>query len=86
MRTNVKSKKGSSTGASGQPPMPVSETDPSTLGAPELPRGTTKAHAGSWSEDWSDPAQRPQMSPIWPLLWLSIPFALLVLYGYFSGR
>ena len=41
-------------------------------------------HGRGWAEDWSDPSKLPQVSALWPLLWLTIPLVLLVLYGYFT--
>jgi hypothetical protein len=38
-----------------------------------------------WAEDWSEPAKHPQMSAIWPILWLGIPLLAMVVYGYLSG-
>lgn len=81
MRMNARRSAGA--GTTGHPAT-TPEASPSELGAPEgapnlEPRG------GSWEEDWSTPAKQRQMSAIWPLLWLTIPLVLLILYGLFGG-
>jgi hypothetical protein len=41
---------------------------------------------GGWAEDWTEPSKHHQVSALWPLMWLTLPLALLVLYGLFSGH
>jgi hypothetical protein len=41
--------------------------------------------AAPWTKDWSEPTEHPQMSAIWPILWLGIPLLAMVVYGYLSG-
>jgi len=83
MRTNMRRSSGA--GTTGQPPASTPEASPSGLVAPETAPRLEKPRVGSWTEDWSAPAKQPQMSAIWPLLWLTIPLVLLVLYGLFGG-
>lgn len=81
MRTNTRRSAGA--GTTGHPAS-IPEASPSELVAPE---GTPdlEPRAGSWAEDWSTPAKQRQMSAAWPLLWLTIPLVLLILYGLFGG-
>jgi hypothetical protein len=49
--------------------------------APEPP-----AEPATGVDDQSDPSKQHQMNAIWPLLWLLVPLASLILYGLFSGQ
>ena len=81
MRTNTKTSS-RSPGSTGHPPtLPLPEAPSEVLAPSPEPRAEGRPAGGSWAEDWSDPSKQPQMSPIWPLLWLAIPFVLLVVYG-----
>jgi hypothetical protein len=79
-RTNVDDRLDArATGAAG------SETDPAEQAVPErLSARPPQAPPGA--DDWSDPSKLRQMSAIWPLLWLTVPLVLLVLYGLFTAR
>ena len=83
MGTNVRRSSGA--GTTGLAPLSRSEAKLSEPPAPEAAPNEAKPRAESSPEDWSTPAMQHQMSAIWPLLWLTIPFVLLVLYGLFSG-
>jgi len=83
MRKNLRSRSGAR--ASGSFVVPEIEVDSAETVSPEsvpLPQGSDKARA----DDWSDPSKMRQMSPLWPLLWLAIPFVLLVVHELFKGR
>lgn len=81
MRTNLKSSSVASTAHVPLAPMPETASAPNERIAP-APQPTP--HGRGWAEDWSDPSKLPQVSALWPLLWLTIPLVLLVLYGYFT--
>ena len=84
MRTNVKRSSGA--GQAGHPPVSTIPSEPTELqGAIEDETESTPRPAGSWAEDWSEPASHPQMSAIWPILWLGIPLIAMVVYGFLSG-
>lgn len=36
-------------------------------------------------DDWSDPSKKPQMNPLKPILWMTLPFVVIVLWGYLFG-
>ncbi|HSN82814.1 MAG TPA: hypothetical protein VLS88_09575 [Polyangiales bacterium] len=84
MRTNVK--RSADAGTIGHLPASPPEVSPSELVATETAPSLERPRAGAWAEDWSTPDKQPQMSAIWPLLWLTIPLVLLVLYGLFGGN
>jgi len=44
-----------------------------------------KRKGGDWAEDWKDPSKLRQMNPVWPLMWLTVPFVLAILYEFFRG-
>ncbi|MGB8223982.1 MAG: hypothetical protein WCF10_15445 [Polyangiales bacterium] len=84
MRTNLKSSSVANTADCPLAPTPEAAVAPSEPIAPAPQPTAAHPHGRAWAEDWSDPSKRPQMSAIWPLLWLTIPFVLLVLYGFFA--
>lgn len=60
-----------------------SEADPTEQALSPIP---PRPEARPDADDWSDPSKLRQMSAIWPLLWLTIPLVLLVLYGLLTIR
>ena len=84
MRTNLKSSSVASTVNVPLAPMPEAAVVPSEPIAPAPQPTAARPQGRGWAEDWSDPSKLPQVSALWPLLWLTIPLVLLVLYGYFS--
>lgn len=84
MRTNVKS-----SSMSDSPSLSSARSVPesaSELVQPSPPPEGQHRPAGSWAEDWSDSPTRREMSAMWPLLWLTVPLVLLVLYGLLAGH
>lgn len=84
MRSNPKSK--SSSGTRPGPNPAATAMAPDEPVDPEPHAQAAPPKSSSSQEDWSDPAKQHQMSAIWPLLWLAIPFVALVLYGLFTTR
>jgi len=84
MHTNRKSSSVARTADVPLAPMPEAAVAPSEPIAPAPQLTAARPHGRAWPEDWSSPSKLPQMSAIWPLLWLTIPFVLLVLYGFFT--
>jgi hypothetical protein len=84
MRTNLKSSSVARKAVVPLAPMPEAAVAPSEPIAPVPQPTAAHPHGRGWAEDWSDPSKLPQVSALWPLLWLTIPLVLLVLYGYFS--
>ncbi|MGB5697973.1 MAG: hypothetical protein WBM46_20150 [Polyangiales bacterium] len=84
MRTNLKSSSVANTADRPLAPTPEAAVAPSEP-VPAAPQPTAAhPHGRAWPEDWNSPSKQSQMSAIWPLLWLTIPFVLLVLYGFFT--
>jgi|GEM_PF-3316833 len=83
MRTNLRNRPGARIPA--PPVVPSPEVDPVEPIAPETARRRSP-RGGAWAEDWSDPSKMRQMSPIWPLLWLTVPFVLAIVYELFKGH
>lgn len=83
MPTNLKSRSGAR--VSGSPVVPETEMDPSEVVVPD-PVPPPRRKGGDWAEDWNDPSKLRQMSPIWPLLWLTVPFVLVIVYELFKTR
>jgi len=84
MRTN--GKRSSGAGRAGHPPVstiPSEPTEPRAALAGETE--SAPRPAAPWTEDWSEPTKHPEMSAIWPILWLGIPLIGIVVYGFLSG-
>lgn len=64
------------------PEVEVDSAETVSPGSVPPPRRSGNARA----DDWSDPSKMRQMSPLWPLLWLAIPFVLLIVYELFKGH
>jgi hypothetical protein len=82
MRTNVRSS---------VPVKDPSEVSPAQVDSKEVDETEPKTNAverrtGGWAEDWTDSKKQHQVSALWPLMWLTLPLVLLVLYGLFSGH
>lgn len=84
MHANLKRSSVASTAGGPLAPPPEAAVAPSEPIAPAPQPTAARPPGRGWAEDWSDPSKQPQMSAIWPLLWLTIPFVLLVLYGFFA--
>lgn len=83
MRTNLRNRSGAR--PKPRPVAPLHEAvapEPVEPAEPAAPR----PNAGGWPEDWSDPSKLPQMSAIWPLLWLTVPFVLAIVYELVKFR
>jgi len=84
MRANVKRSSGA--GRAGHPPVSTIPSEPTEFRAAMEEKAEPAPRAPApWAEDWSEPAKHPQMSAIWPILWLGIPLLAMVVYGYLSG-
>jgi hypothetical protein len=86
MPTNVRRSSGA--GTAGLAPLTTPQVKPSeslvTKAAPNEVKPVAEPSQYT-PDDWSKPETHHQMSAIWPLLWLAIPFVLLVLYGVLGG-
>jgi hypothetical protein len=84
MPANVRRSSGA--GRAGHPPVstiPSERTEPRET-MEEQAEAAPRA-AAPWTKDWREPTEHPQMSAIWPILWLGIPLLAMVVYGYLSG-
>jgi hypothetical protein len=82
MRANVKSSVPTKDSSLVPPP----DLDPQDFEETEPTTKPGERRTGDWAEDWTDSSQHRQVSALWPLMWLTLPLVLLVLYGLFSGH
>jgi hypothetical protein len=82
MRANVRS----SVPAKDQSLVPPPDVDSADIDETEPKTKPVERRTGGWAEDWSDPKRQHQVSALWPLMWLTLPLVLLVLYGLFAGH
>ena len=84
MRANVKRSSGAR--RAGHPPVSTIPSAPTEAQAATQEKAEPAPRAAAPSaEDWSEPTKHPQMSAIWPILWLGLPLLAMVVYGYLSG-
>jgi hypothetical protein len=82
MRANVSS----SVPAKDQSLVPPPDVDSADIDETEPKTKRAERRTGGWAEDWTDSSKQHQVSALWPLMWLTLPLVLLVLYGLFSGH